>query len=159
MLHSGLIDVQHTPVEAAYGPPPPPALPLEAYLQGRPRDERRVRRHRRDTSSEEVGVNRIIRVVSTGDLTFPLDEPSNSTAPTLVVPIRDDANSLICMTTPGFAVTLVVLLGIMVVSCLVSTFLCVRLRPCSKTSNKNVVSPAFPPAVTPKKSTKSCCFS
>lgn len=159
ILHSGLIDVQHTPVETAYGPPPPPSLPLEAYLQGRPRDERRVRRHRRDTSSEEVGVNRIIRVVSTGDLTFSLDDSSNSSAPTMVFPGRVDSNSMICMTTPGFAATLIVLLGILITSCLLSAFLCVRLRP-SK-SMKNVVAPVYPPPqhTAPKKTSKSCFFS
>lgn len=155
VLHSGLIDVQHAPVETAYGPPPPPSLPLEAYLQGRPRDERRVRRHRRDTSSEEVGVNRIIRVVSTGDLTFSIEDSSNSSAPTMVFPARDD-NNMICMTTPGFAATLIVLLGILLVSCLMSAFLCIRLRPFSK--SKGVVVPVFPP-VQPKKPKSSCCFS
>lgn len=137
-----------------YGPPQHGQhAPLEAYLQARsssPRDERKVRvglaglaglsgRHRRETGAPqrpaEVGVNRIIRVVSTGDLTFSLDEASNSSAlsaapqgPTMVLGARDDAG-LICMTTPGFAATLVVLLAILVVSCLLSAFLCVRLRP------------------------------
>ncbi|XP_034249345.1 uncharacterized protein LOC117650214 [Thrips palmi] len=145
-----------------YGPPQHgqhSPLGLEAYLQAagsRPRDERKVRlashgppshgvpshahgRHRRETGDQppqrpaEVGVNRIIRVVSTGDLTFSLDESANasalaSSAPTMVLGARDDAG-LICMTTPGFAATLVVLLAILVVSCLLSAFLCVRLRP------------------------------
>lgn len=158
LLHSGLLD--HGTVETAYGPPPPPSIPLEAYLQGgagRPRDERRVRRHRRETSSEEVGVNRIIRVVSTGDLTFSLDDNSNSSAPTMVFPARDEASSMICMTTPGFAATLIVLLAILIVSCLMSAFLCVRLRPFSK-SNK-AIAVSFPNTVLSKKTSKSCFYS
>ncbi|XP_017772890.1 PREDICTED: uncharacterized protein LOC108559995 [Nicrophorus vespilloides] len=132
-LHNSLLDVSaHNIAESAYGPPPP--LPLEAFLHGgRPRDERRARRAVDPNDPEkEVGVNRVIRVVSTGDLTFSLDENSTtSTAPTMVFPAKDEiANAgLICMTTPGFAVALVVLLAILIVSCLMSAFLCVRLRP------------------------------
>lgn len=120
------------PLEAGYGPPLPP-LPLEAYLQAagvgvgaaRPRDERRVRRQRREVAPPEksVGVNRVIRVVSTGDLIFPLDDPQPGVA------AGSEASSLICMTTPGFAATLVVLLAVLLASCLVSALLCVRLRP------------------------------
>lgn len=163
LIHSGLLDVQHGAVDAGYGPPPPPSIPLEAYLQGgvgRPRDERRVRRHRRDTSSEEVGVNRIIRVVSTGDLTFSLDDNVNTTTPpTMVFPAREDISaSMICMTTPGFAATLIVLLGILIVSCLMSAFLCVRLRPFSK-SQKSVAPATYPNAAIVKKTSKSCFYS
>ncbi|KAK3922622.1 Cuticlin-1 [Frankliniella fusca] len=153
-----------------YGPPQHGGhgahAPLEAYLQARSssvRDERKVRvglaglsglsgRHRRETQRPaEVGVNRIIRVVSTGDLTFSLDEAgSNASAlaaapqgPTMVLGARDDAG-LICMTTPGFAATLVVLLAILVVSCLLSAFLCVRLRPFApRGSDKQQTAAAF----------------
>lgn len=82
-----------------------------------------------------MGVNRVIRVVSSGDLTFPLEE-SNSTAtpPTMVFPGKEElvGPGLICMTTPGFAATLVILLAILIMSCLLSAFLCVRLRPFSE---------------------------
>ncbi|XP_067009118.2 uncharacterized protein dy, partial [Anabrus simplex] len=164
-LHGNLLDV-HNPgpgPDTGYGPPP---LPLEAYLQaaaGRPRDERRVRRQRRETAPDpekEVGVNRVIRVVSTGDLTFSLDDNTNSTAPTMVFPARsEDAvmAGMICMTTPGFAATLVVLLAILIISCLLSAFLCVRLRPFA-TSDKNVAASYTNPTVS-KKASKSCFYS
>lgn len=123
--------------ENQYGPPP--SLPIEHYLHsGHPRDERRVKRAVEETPETEVGVKRIIRVVSTGDLTFSLDENTTTTAPTMVFPgatttndsqVVAAANSLICMSTPGFAATLVVLLAIMIISCLMSAFLCVKLKP------------------------------
>lgn len=167
-LHTGLLDLHHAgaAAESAYGPPPPPQLPLEAYLHGagnnRPRDERRVRRTRATDPEKEVGVNRVIRVVSTGDLTFSLDENGNATAPTMVFPGREEAalaQGLICMTTPGFAATLVVLLAILVVSCLLSAFLCVRLRPFSSHQDKNITAGYTNPAMITKPKSKSCFYS
>ena len=83
----------------------------------------------------DVGVNRIIQVVSTRDLTFVLDKNSKETEElkevtkeTLIDSTFEDQHGLICMSTPGFAATLVVLLGILIVSCLLSAFLCLRFR-------------------------------
>ncbi|XP_030756923.1 uncharacterized protein LOC115882816 [Sitophilus oryzae] len=136
--HIGYQNVQLSP-DTSYGPPP--GIPIEHYLHSaRPRDERRIRRSVKPSSDPEteVGVNRIIRVVSTGDLTFSIDENSTNPAPTMVFPAGSTEqqasvvpSGLICMTTPGFAITLIVLLGIMVVSCLMSAFLCVKLKPFS----------------------------
>ncbi|XP_050429083.1 uncharacterized protein LOC126838592 [Adelges cooleyi] len=127
--HGNLLSAHH-PAVPEYGPPSPP---LDVYARvgsaAHPRDERRFRqRHRRAvTDEEEVGVNRIIKVVSTGDLTFALEDSNNST--TMVFPTRTvDPSSMICMTTVGFSATLVVLLGILLVSCLVSAYLCLRIR-------------------------------
>lgn len=135
-----------------------PHLPIDAYLGvgggggvgngvgggAHIRDERRVgRRYRRETSSpeKEIGLNRVIRVVSTGDLTFSIEENSNVTeAPTIVVPAVNDMPGLICMSTPGFAATLVILLSILIVSCLMSAILCVRLRPFSAITGKSLSS-------------------
>lgn len=165
-IHTNLLDLHHPQQilgapDTGYGLPPPPPIPLDAYLHrsddrvGRPRDERRVRRTRATDPEKEVGVNRVIRVVSTGDLTFSLDENGNTTAPTMVFPAREELTSpgLICMTTPGFAATLVVLLAILVVSCLLSAFLCVRLRPGKNAGFSN------PTTLAGKKSTKLCFFS
>lgn len=125
-LHSGILELAHALPEAAYGPPPPPP-PHYLHAAGRPRDERRAKRSLND--DPEVGVNRVIRVVSTGDLTFALEENGSGfqeAKEELVNP-----GGVICMTTPGFAVTLVVLLAVLLISCLMSAFLCVRLRPFS----------------------------
>lgn len=123
-----LLDLSHG-TESQYGPPP--ALPLDHYLH--PRDERRAKRSLSNDPETEVGVNRIIRVVSTGDLTFSLEENTTTTEPTMVFPGTSEQvappSGLICMTTPGFAATLIVLLAIMLTSCLMSAFLCVKLKP------------------------------
>lgn len=147
----GLLDPHHSPTsnahpDSAYALPPPIPLPLEAYLQaaaGRPRDERR-RKSREVIPQKAVGVNRIIRVVSTGDLTFSIgDESGNGELPggsTMVFPVRNEsgpsAATMICMTTLGFVVTLVILLAVLLLSCILSTYLCLRLRPFSARSRK-----------------------
>ncbi|KAL9880123.1 uncharacterized protein LOC119637451 isoform X2 [Glossina fuscipes] len=132
----------HVGPESQYGPPPP-QLHVDAYHVSasatKRRDERRAQRRARALHPEqEVGLNRIIKVVSSGDLTFAIDENVNNTvaaaAQTIVFPARDDG--LICMTTPGFAITLIVLLGILMTSCLISAVLYVRLRPFSTVSEK-----------------------
>lgn len=135
--------------DVGYGLPPPIPLPLETYLQaaaaGRPRDERRRRsREIVHNPQKAVGVNRIIRVVSTGDLTFSIDEGNGSTelnaGPTMVFPQRQEnatSSTMICMTTPGFAITLIVLLAVLLSSCVLSAYLFMRLRPFSARSSKS----------------------
>lgn len=112
---------------AEYGPPQ-----LEAYSVGTEirRDERRVRRQRRAATSpeKEVGVNRIIRVVSAGDLSFSTEE----TASPKIVP----TSGLVCMTTPGFAATLGALLATLLCSCGISAVLFLKLRPLSTLKKK-----------------------
>lgn len=134
------LDVHHLTVgpdqQAQYGPPPP--LPMDAFLHAR--NDRRIRKTRAtaDDPEKEIGVNRIIKVVSSGDLTFPIakETANNSTEeqPTVVISGREEG--LICMTTPGFTIALVVLLGILFSSCMLSAFLYIRLRPYSLQSAK-----------------------
>ncbi|XP_050099241.1 uncharacterized protein LOC126579734 [Anopheles aquasalis] len=145
------LDVHHLsggPEHQQYGPPPPPAPPgplqsLDAHVfaSNRKRDDRRIHRRTRRTATptdqqpdqpvqEDVGLNRVIRVVSPGDLTFPIGAlgPNDTLLDsTMVFSARDEG--LICMTTPGFTVTIVVLLSILLASCVTSAFLCVRLKP------------------------------
>ena len=125
---------------------------------GRPRDERRrkSRSVASDSSSESspektVGVNRVIRVVSTGDLTFSIDESTASNATesstTMVFPVRELAHpaNLICMTTSSFVLALLLLLAVLLASCAVSAYLCLRLRPFKKRFDAEVVAfRAFP---------------
>ncbi|XP_014220305.1 uncharacterized protein LOC106648139 [Trichogramma pretiosum] len=162
--------IGHTDVHA-YGIPPPP-LPIDAYLQsvgtiGRPRDERRRKSRSVLTTvatpnpEKTVGVNRVIRVVSTGDLTFSIDESSHGNdsnvssssangaggTTTMVFPIREATHpaNLICMTTSSFVLALLLLLGILLASCCVSAYLCLRLRPFRKRLDAEVVAfRAFP---------------
>lgn len=124
---------------AEYGPPQLDAYPVGAEIR---RDERRVRRQRRATSPEkEVGVNRVIRVVSAGDLTFPTED----TTPPKIVP----TTGLVCMTTPGFAATLGALLVTLLSSCAISAVLFLKLRPLNtlkkKTAQIATISRSHPP--------------
>ncbi|KAI4483995.1 hypothetical protein M0804_007451 [Polistes exclamans] len=156
------------PPDAGYGLPPPLPIHLEAYLQaaaGRPRDERRRKsREIVATPEKSVGVNRIIRVVSTGDLTFSIDDNNNGdlNGPTMVFPQKTETSAgstMICMTTPGFAVTLVVLLAVLLCSCILSTYLCIRLRPFSIKSRKSVSYCSREQNGAPKKSSRMCFYS
>jgi hypothetical protein len=82
---------------------------------------------------EDVGVEKVIQVVSSGDLTFAIKESENDTdnIVDLYPPVRQtltEDQGYICMSTPAFAATLVILLAILVISCLLSAFLCLRHR-------------------------------
>ncbi|KAL4707289.1 hypothetical protein ACJJTC_019827 [Scirpophaga incertulas] len=126
---------------AEYGPPQLDAFPVGAEAR---RDERRVRRQRRATSPEkEVGVNRVIRVVSAGDLN--LDTSEEISAPKIV-----PTPGLVCMTTPGFAATLGALLVTLLCSCALSAVLFVKLRPMTTLKKKTaaistIARPHLPP--------------
>lgn len=155
------LELSHGVGDAVYGPPSALPLDLGAYLHsGHPRDERRVKRATIDPE-KEVGVNRVIRVVSTGDLTFSLDDNSTSTAPTMIFPAQEELSTsgLICMTTPGFAATLIVLLGILTMSCIMSAFLCVKLRPFGTKQKLVGISFITPPIKNRKNGPKTCFYS
>ncbi|XP_045483587.1 uncharacterized protein LOC123688893 [Harmonia axyridis] len=136
--HAG---VSNSLLDVAYGPPPPPPIGIDVYHHGgHPRDERRVRRA--VDPEKEIGLNRIIRVVSTGDLTFSIEENGTTTTEsTMVFPAKEEITNagLICMTAPGFAITLIVLLVILLVSCLMSAFLYMKLRPLSSNKLSGVI--------------------
>jgi hypothetical protein len=79
----------------------------------------------------DVGVQKVIQVVSSGDLTFAIKESDNETSIELYPPVTQSwagEQGYICMSTPAFAATLVILLAILVISCLLSAFLCLRHR-------------------------------
>ncbi|XP_055528050.1 uncharacterized protein LOC129720585 isoform X1 [Wyeomyia smithii] len=153
----GVLDVHHLsggPEHQQYGPPPPPPPPstLDAHVYAnRKRDDRRIRRTREageaPEQKEDVGMKRIIRVVAPGDLTFPIGSQNSTNDSTMIFPAREEG--LICMTTPGFTVTIVVLLSILIASCLTSAFLCVRLKPFSLTSRKERAVAFTNPRLTP----------
>lgn len=156
------LDVHHLSVgpESQYGPPPPQLplqqqqqLSLDHYLNGVARNDRRIRRTRATATDpeKEVGLNRIIKVVSSGDLTFPIAAAATNATdehdeqPTVVISGHDDR--LICMTTPGFTIALVVLLSILFASCMLSAFLYIRLRPYQLSVKERAI--AFTPTPPP----------
>jgi len=129
-----------TPAEPdAYGAPaaPPvdsygsPQSPAQSYSG--PASSRRRREATDDVEVEidleDVGVEKVIQVVSSGDLTFAIKEGEEESVeyPTAVRQTLTD-DGYICMSTPAFAATLVILLAILVISCLLSAFLCLRHR-------------------------------
>ncbi|KAL1429501.1 hypothetical protein MTO96_016132 [Rhipicephalus appendiculatus] len=96
---------------------------------GRPREERDVSYHEEEEEMAEIGVNRVIRVVSAGDLAFSLG--SNDTHPAPLVK-EEHESSIICMSAPGFASVLVVLLSLLVIACLLSAFLWIKQKTASR---------------------------
>ncbi|XP_037976114.2 uncharacterized protein LOC105392279 [Plutella xylostella] len=111
---------------AEYGPPQLDSYPVSVEVR---RDERRVRRQRRAAPEQEVGVNRVIRVVSAGDLN--MDAPEENSAQKMV-----PTPGLVCMTTPGFAATLGALLATLFCSCALSAVLFLKLRPINSLKKK-----------------------
>lgn len=91
-------------------------------------------RQKRDNTDEEmgdIGVEKIIHVVSSGDLTFDIKDENNDTIvdvyPSVAQAFHEE-QGYICMSTPAFAATLIILLAILVISCFLSAFLCLRHR-------------------------------
>lgn len=120
---------------AEYGPP---QIGVDSYPVGvEVRRDGRVRRQRRATTPEkEVGVNRVIRVVSAGDLN--MDSPVDS------APKITPTAGLVCMTTPGFAATLGALLATLLCSCAVSAILFLKLRPITTLKKKTAAVTTIP---------------
>jgi len=113
----------------SYGAPKAP--PQAGY--GGPTRTKRDERSRRDAEEDtgDIGVEKIIHVVSSGDLTFDIKEESNDTTldvyPSIAQSYHEE-QGYICMSTPAFAATLIVLLAILIISCFLSAFLCLRHR-------------------------------
>lgn len=111
------------PVVDSYGSP---QSPVQSY--GGPTNRRRREAEEVvELDLEDVGVEKVIQVVSSGDLTFAIkEEEGPSASPSVRQTLTEDG--YICMSTPAFAATLVILLAILVISCLLSAFLCLRHR-------------------------------
>jgi len=116
------------PVQDSYGSP---QTPVQSY--GAPVAASRKRREAEEIEIdlEDVGVEKVIQVVSSGDLTFAIKETEEGGEESVAFPsVRQTLteDGYICMSTPAFAATLVILLAILVISCLLSAFLCLRHR-------------------------------
>ncbi|XP_015782194.1 uncharacterized protein LOC107360084 [Tetranychus urticae] len=112
---------------------------------GKPREERDVSRRLEDMikseysmdAATEIGLNRIIKVVSTSDLAFNLG--SNESVPLLDMTDLEPIDQ-ICMSTISFATSVIVLIIILIVSCLISVFLCLYHRSTEKSNKLNNLS-------------------
>lgn len=129
---------QSAPVKSEeYGSP---AAAPQATYNGKKRTRRASPAYgvvRRDVSEEEsdsmgdVGIEKVIHVVSSGDLTFDIKEGGNDTVVDIYPPVAQslhEEQGYICMSTPAFAATLIILLAILIISCFLSAFLCLRHR-------------------------------
>ncbi|XP_001944518.2 uncharacterized protein LOC100160987 [Acyrthosiphon pisum] len=114
-------------------------------LGGRPRSvdmdaaTKPHRHHRRSTGDPELDVNtsRIIQVVAPGDVNFALNVPnsgngtngSGGNGDTVVMSTRSGHSAdSVCISVPSFVAGLAMLLSVLVVACLVVTFLFLRVR-------------------------------
>jgi hypothetical protein len=119
------------PVKSAPDSYGSPQAPSQSYGSGRTKREANAE-STLTIDLEDVGVEKVIQVVSSGDLTFAIKENDNDTAISQYPPVTQSWSAgeqgYICMSTPAFAATLVILLAILVISCLLSAFLCLRHR-------------------------------
>jgi hypothetical protein len=120
------------PSNEAYGAPKAPAK----STYGAPQSRTKRDLVRRDTDEDgeddtgDIGVEKVIHVVSSGDLTFDIKEGNDTVLdvyPSVAQSLHEE-QGYICMSTPAFSATLIILLGILVISCFLSAFLCLRHR-------------------------------
>jgi len=97
------------------------------------------RHHRRSTGDPELDVNtsRVIQVVAPGDVNFALNVPNSGNGTnggggngdTVVMSTRSGHSAdSVCISVPSFVAGLAMLLSVLVVACLVVTFLFLRVR-------------------------------
>lgn len=106
---------------------------------GKPREERDTHLHEVafKIDQTEVGLNKIIQVVAAGDLAFNLQQ--NESVPVLSEERME--SDIICMSLIGFTASLVILIAVLIISCLVSVFLCLRHRVVSNNKLANLRMP------------------
>jgi len=92
----------------------------------KPREERKKRNVEEHMSYEvnEIGMNKLIQVVSTGDLAFALEQQQDQPMEEeLTARVESD---VICMSTLSFTTASLVLTALLVAACLVAVFACMR---------------------------------
>jgi len=118
------------PSNEAYGAPKAPA---QSSYNAPARTKRDLSKRDAEEAEEEtgdIGVEKVIHVVSSGDLTFDIKEGNDTVLdvyPSVAQSLHEE-QGYICMSTPAFSATLIILLGILVISCFLSAFLCLRHR-------------------------------
>jgi len=118
------------PSNEAYGAPKAPA---QSSYNAPSRSKRDLSKRDADETEEDtgdIGVEKVIHVVSSGDLTFDIKEGNDTVLdvyPSVAQSLHEE-QGYICMSTPAFSATLIILLGILVISCFLSAFLCLRHR-------------------------------
>ncbi|XP_064457096.1 uncharacterized protein LOC135367932 [Ornithodoros turicata] len=114
--------------------------PVEGYAiastGGMPRSHD-GRRRREVGDATDIQTQKVIQVVAPGDVAFNLPTGDNDTLVD-VFSSRVSPDGSICLSLPGFAAGLIVLLLLLIVSSLVASFLFIRVRHISKSHDKIV---------------------
>ena len=89
-----------------------------------------TRRKRQSVQMKDIKTQRIIQVVAPGDVAFtlPLNDNETNYVDNVLTNRIPTNNNLICISTASFTAGLVLLLLLLILSCLVSAFLLLRLR-------------------------------
>jgi hypothetical protein len=83
-----------------------------------------------DFSSDDVGLNKVITVVSPDDLDFNSDSSSSESGEEGVPIIESNGNdNIVCMSTMGFAAMITLLIGLLLVACIISAVIVLKKRP------------------------------
>lgn len=87
-------------------------------------------------SKEDVGLNRVITVVSPDDLDFNNDSDSlSSESGEEGIPVIESSgnnNDIVCMSTMGFAAMITLLIGLLLIACIISAVIVIKKRPRSR---------------------------
>ncbi|XP_050050588.2 uncharacterized protein [Dermacentor andersoni] len=127
-----------------------------AHTGGMPRSHD-ARRRRREVGADatDIQTQKVIQVVAPGDVAFNLPTGDNDTLVDVYSSRSATADGNICISLPGFAAGLIVLLLLLIVSMLVASFLFVRVRHIANSKNHDQIisydSPEFVKvAITPQ---------
>lgn len=83
-----------------------------------------------DANKEDVGLNKIITVVSPDDLDFTNGETDSSESGEESVPlIESSGGDIVCMSTMGFAAMITLLIGLLLIACIISAVIVIKRRP------------------------------
>lgn len=84
-------------------------------------------------NNDDVGLNKVITVVSPDDLDF---ASSNDETGEEGVPVVESSSSsdIVCMSTMGFAAMIVLLIGLLLIACIISAVIVIKKRPRSRKS-------------------------
>lgn len=104
-------------------------------------------RRKREVSKDsktDVSTEKVIQVVAPGDVAFTLplataNSPDGQSTEVVQRRVHYESGNVICMSTTGFAAGLVFLILLLLLTCIITVFLLVRLRNLPNTSSKEHV--------------------
>jgi len=88
-------------------------------------------------SNEDIGLNKVITVVSPEDLDFSQNQEQEGDSTTSVPIVESSVGDIVCMSTFGFASMLTVVIGMLLFACVISAVLIIK-RPKLNSRSKNM---------------------